>query len=774
MVLVGEVIKVIHRKPDSGWSVFLLKTPEDTNITVVGIFLDLQEDMTFSLEGDWDIHHRYGKQFKVLKYKIIPPVTTKGIQRYLEWALPHIGPVRASLLVERFGGEVFSVINDKWEDLTSISGITEDRAEEIHEAWVKGEPKRAATAYLAQFGLTQGVAERILVYFGDDVVRILREDPYVLTEVTGMGFSKVDQIALSSGIEPNSPVRRRAAVLYCLKMSIYVGHTFLTVSELRKSISDLSLPFLDTDSWPISEVKEHLNALEENRFIVQEDGRIYLRNMYLYEVSSAYCLHELLDRPVGHLDLISTPEGLSDLGRTKEQFPLVDRLFDEDTIEKFLLEYQDSHGIEFSENQRQAVFLANSHRIFLLTGLPGTGKTTVLKAILALYRKARLSVQLCAPTGKAAKRLSQVAGREASTIHRYLKGFGDSWGVNSDNPAPHDAVIVDEFSMVDIKLMYRLLDALPSYKYLAMVGDPGQLPSVGPGSVLRDLISSGAIPRVHLEEIFRQSAQSRIVLNAHRIHRGESIQEDENSTDFLIYWRDTPESSVDYLKSVCMKFRDKGIPFQVLSPKRNDHVGTLVLNDTLKPILNPNMGMKPFVEWGGRKFHLDDKVIMTKNDYKKMVFNGDTGTIVAVDSESRNIQVVFEGMEEEETDDPFSGPSWIRFQGEEINNLDLAYALTVHKSQGSEWNTVILLVLDAHGQTLKRRLLYTAVTRAKVRLILIGQSSAVCKAILNNKDDSRNTTLSKFLQEPRGEILQRLESLNADSLPDRSKIFTET
>lgn len=786
MLLVGEVSKVIHRKPDSGWSVFLLRTAEGTNLTVVGIFLDLQEDMALSLEGDWDSHPRYGKQFKVTRYKIVPPVTDKGMMRYLEWALPHIGPVRSSLLVQKFGADTFTVLSERWGEITAIPGITEERAQEIHESWMAGEPKRAAAAYLAQFGLTQAMAERILLYFGDDVVTILREDPYVLIEVVGMSFGKVDQIALATGVAPNSPVRRRAAVLYCLKSSVFLGHTYLTLRELQTSIADLSLPLLDTDSWPTREVKEYLDTLEEWCFITQEEGRIYLRSMYLYEVASACALREILGRPVGYMDLLAPPdsadyldinellsgaEGSGEQGKIPSS--LVGRLFSDDVIEEFLLDYQGSHGIEFSENQRQAVFLANQHRVFLLTGLPGTGKTTVLKAILALYQKARLSVQLCAPTGKAAKRLSQVAGREASTLHRYLKGFGDNWGINSDNPAPHDALIVDEFSMVDIRLMYRLLNALPSYKYLAMVGDPGQLPSVGPGSVLQDLITSGVIPRVHLEEIFRQAAQSRIVLNAHRIHKGESIQEDENSTDFLIYWRDTPEASVEYLQSVCTKFRDKGIPFQVLSPKRNDFVGTIVLNEALKPVLNPNMRMKPHVEWGGRKFHLDDKVIMTKNDYKKMVFNGDTGVVVAVNQEARNLHVVFEGVEALEEDDSFSGPSWICFQGDEINNLDLAYALTVHKSQGSEWNTVILLVLDAHGQTLKRRLLYTAVTRAKVRLILIGQSRAVCKAILNNRDNSRNTTLARFLQMPWDEVSQRLESLNASSLPGRSQVPAE-
>lgn len=848
----GEVSRILHYKEDSGWCVFILRMEDGKQTNVVGVFPDLVVGTALQIDGDYHKHPKFGNQYKATGFTLQMPTSDLGIRKYLEWALPQIGPHRAGELVREFGDDIFRVLDEECERVSIIDGITDKRALEIEEAWKKGEPRRKAYIYLARFGLTKKMVEQVIEYFKDDTVDIVEGDPYVLVEVSGLSFGKVDQVALSMGVAPNSQARRRAALTYLIRSSTRSGDVFLTVEQVCVGIKNLHLPMLDQSAWSQGEVQEHLNSLSESGFIVQDGEKVYLSKLYYAEVAVAHMLLEMVKTPVGsqHILRMVKPQqrtreiqgGLDRADHTirknteKEQLRLLlkedpdtwfedpkgiseedsldaildaledsqpadlgvgerstlqqvarkfrdapeGRLFAEEDIERFLEVYQVDHDIEFSEAQRQAVHMANKSRIFLLTGLPGTGKTTVLKAILQLYLRASLSVQLCAPTGKAAKRLSTVAGRPASTIHRYLKGFQDSWCHCSGNPAPDHAVIVDEFSMVDINLMYHLMDALPPSKYLAMVGDPGQLPSVGPGSVLRDIIESDTVPRVHLEEIFRQAGTSMIVQNAHRIHHGEGIVSGD-SDDFLCYWRDGTPYSLEYIKHISKAFIKRGIPFQIISPKRKDAAGTLALNELLKPILNPGSSWSPYVEWGDRKFHLSDKVIMTRNDYNKRVFNGDIGEVVHVDATSRSLSVAFEDNDlfEELEGNPRGpevkgdGPRHVKFQGDDLNNLELAYALTVHKSQGSEWDTVVLLMLKSHGRMLRRRLFYTAVTRAKKRLLVVGENQAVSKAIANNTDDNRNTSLRELLQEPMGLLQERLSAYHANSVPPRPQLVAQ-
>lgn len=889
---VGEVERVKFYKEDSGWACFNFKTEDQRSFTVVGVFPEIVEAQALEIEGCYMEHPKFGKQFKATSYCIRIPTSEKGMQKYLEWTMPEIGMVRAREIVKRFGKETFRVIDEEPKQLLEIDGINEERLKDIILAWKEKQLLRKAFVYLARFGLTKAMVEKTIERFGEFTIEVVEKDPYVLTEVAGLSFYKVDAVALNMGIPPNSPQRRRAAITFLLRENTRGGHVFMTLEDLRHAVMNLKLPQMNRDAWSENEIANHVRELVEQKFAVKCGDNVYLKELYLYEVSAALKLKEMAAAPVGRADvnrILATSaldqaavsavrqahqrisaqakeqrEGLTEkqrldamlnedpeswfddgeeekldtdnpktedewdamfasLEETKpvtkkaeeddfdailaelsaapklkadpfleaaladfpEETPEVEKraegrqefqeapeghLFHPDVIEQFLSEYQEAHGIEFSEEQRNSMYLVNRSRTLLVTGLPGTGKTTVLKAVLALYQRAGLGVQLCAPTGKAAKRLEQVTGRPAATIHRYLKGYGDTWTHNAAYPAPDQVVIVDEFSMVDTHLMFRLIDALPPDHYLVMVGDPGQLPSVGAGSVLKDLIDSKVVPRVHLQEIFRQSAESAIIVNAHNIHNGQSL-EINRGQDFFVGLREGTADSLKLLRMVCERLLEKGEDFQVISPKKKGQVGTIALNQLLKPILNPGIRYKEKVTWSKRDFHMNDKVIMTRNDYDKKVFNGDIGEVVRLDPKKRKLFIKFEdsGMREEwET-----GPQLVPFQGDDINMLDLAYALTVHKSQGSEWRNVVLLMVNEHGRMLRRRLFYTAVTRAKKQIFVIGEGEAMETAVRVNTDDRRNTTLNVFLQESEAVLDGRIEDFHAGDEPQGFTVASE-
>jgi exodeoxyribonuclease V alpha subunit len=707
------VVKTVtFHNPDNGYSVLKLTRGSSLQVfTAVGNFPRLAPGETLDLAGEWIRDERYGEQFRTEAYKLILPTGREAVERYLGGgAIKGIGPSLAKKLVDQFGEEVFDVLDKHPERLDEIKDLRGKRKEKLLLAWTESQSAREVMFFLQAHNLSLGLSHRILRHYGQRAVEILKENPYRLAEeIWGIGFLKADDIARKLGFPMDCYERIHAGLAYALSRSSEEGHVFLSYVDLVQK----SLELLQCEPETVVYTLDNLTATEAMK--KDERGNYYLPYLYHSEFGIA--------RRAGLLRL-----GLKPLPKT-----VIDSAIAE-------AEKHAGSGFHFSDEQRQGIAAAVNQGLFLLTGGPGTGKTTTVSAVLHVFAKAGLDVRLAAPTGRAARRMSEVTGHKASTLHRLLKYDPATRGFfhAENNPLPCDALVIDEVSMIDTSLMYSVLRAARPGTRVVLVGDPDQLPSVGAGKVLAEFIRSEAVPHLHLSKIFRQAEQSLIVTNAHRINRGLApTPAEEDGGNFHLVERGDPESVVEAVVELACERLPKRFGYhpladiQVLTPMNQGPLGTVVLNEALQQRLNPS---GPAMEFRDKRFRKGDKVMQLRNNYDKAVFNGDIGKVERLD------------LEEDELHADFDGET-VTYSLEELDQLGLAYAVSVHKSQGSEFKAVVLALTKSHWVMLQRNLLYTAITRAREQLVIAGQRAAVHRSVDNNPSVQRNTLLAERLRE---------------------------
>ena len=718
----GTVESVIYQNQENGYTVLRLDGGEGQTLTVVGCMPGVAPGEGIAVEGTWTRHASYGEQFKAEAVERRTPAGTKAIFDYLSsGAVKGIGAATARRMVEEFGEETLTVLEEHPERLTQIRGITRKKALAMGENFRLQMGMRRLLEFLGEHEVPLQLAMPLYRKYGDRALEIIRGNPYLLVDgELGVEFSTADKLALSMGMEGDDPQRIEAGLLFELAHNLDNGHAFLPRRKLLPATAQLIELEGETEA-----LEDALEALLERGEVIQEtvanEEAVYLHDLYEAEQYVAFRLSEMARGEQ------VPPAGLDGL---------IDRI-------------QAEQGIVYAPQQRQAVELAAASQVMLLTGGPGTGKTTSLRGVLALFEQLGLETALAAPTGRAAKRLGELCGMEAATIHRLLETQYDPrsgrlvFAHDEDDPLRADAVIVDETSMVDILLMRGLLSALRPECRLILVGDPDQLPSVGPGNLFSDLIRSGVVPMVRLTEIFRQAAESAIVRNAHGVNRGELPDLRDNKHDFFFLRRKDPARAAETIVELVQTRlpQNMGIPpeqIQVLSPTRKRVTGTAALNRAIQEAVNPPAPDRPERRFGEYVFRQGDRVMQVRNNYDVIwkdglttgmgVFNGDIGRIVEVDNRSELITVDFEGRLVEYTPDM-------------LGELEPAYAITVHKAQGSEYRAVILSVSDGAPVLLTRGVLYTAITRARELLILVGDEDVVARMTANDRQQRRYSGL---------------------------------
>lgn len=718
--LEGTLQHITYHNDQNHYTVARLKTSSpETTITVVGFLPAALAGEAVKLTGKWTTHHRYGQQFKFDTAEILLPATVDGIKNYLtSGILKGIGPSIAEKIIRKFGDRTFSVIEESPDTLTQVKGIGTKKAALIHDQWASHHCVKTIMQFLQKNGIKASYSGKIFQTYGNEAIDIIRQSPYRLaTDIPGIGFYIADKIAQNSGVETDVKERTEACVRHLLKEALGNGHVFVYKNDIIERISAIFGISPETTF-------DALEILCKNKDIIIEehphDGAgqaVYLKEMYVAENAIASRITALLSIPA---DPVHIP------------------------VETILSKIESRLIITLSPEQRRVLKEILKHRISIITGGPGTGKTTLIKSITAMHRTTGKCVCLAAPTGRAARRLSEVTNHRAHTIHKLLEyNFDDQiFGKNQDNPIDADIIIIDEASMVDTILMYHLLNATPLTATVVMVGDAHQLPPVGPGNMLADLITSEAIPVFYLNTIFRQAKESSIIVNAHCVRNGDFPQlnamEDElhHDTDFYFIDQQTPEDVVASIIDLCTKrlpdkfeldpIRD----IQVLSPMHKGVAGTINLNKALQTRLNTHTSA---LSQNGNRFKVNDKVMHLKNNYQKEVFNGDIGTITTIDKANSLLSVDFYGRN-------------VDYDINEIDELSLGYAISVHKSQGSEYPAVILPLITQQYVMLQRNLLYTAITRAKKLVVLIGTKKALAVALKNNKPQMRRSGLATRLQ----------------------------
>ena len=724
----GSVDAVIFQNEENGYTVLLLRVDgEDEPITVVGCIPCAAAGEGMTVTGVWVNHPVHGPQLSAESVERRLPQEEEDIVSYLSSGiLKGIGPATAQRLVERFGTDTLWVLEEEPERLKTIKGITAKKAVELSEAFRALTGLRQVMEFLARYDLPVYLAMAVQRTYGDNALQMLRDDPYILSRTQfGVDFAVADAIAISMGFGGDDPCRLRAAIEYELAHNAGNGHVFLPREKLLAATAQLV--DVDTDM-----VETALDKLIDSFAVVEKPianvRGCYLPRMYQAETFVAQRLLSMLRTPV-------------------EQLRQVDKTID--AIEK-------EQGVSYAPLQRQAVRMAAEGGVLLLTGGPGTGKTTSLRGIVALYRRMGLDVALLAPTGRAAKRLGEVTDCDAQTIHRALgMSYNEMTGQvafkkNGSDPLEAHAVIVDEMSMVDLELMQALLEALRPGCRLVLVGDPDQLPSVGAGNVLGDLLRSTVVPTVSLTQVFRQAEQSAIIRNAHAVNLGQPPQLDSNQGDFFFLCRRSPDRLVQTVVELCRDRLPKNMnvpadQIQVLSPTRKGACGTAALNRALQAALNPPAAGKRQKQWGDVTFRVGDRVMQTKNNYDVLwekddgtagsgIFNGDVGVIQDIDSSGELIVLRFDDRTATYTADLLS-------------QLDMAYAITVHKSQGSEYPAVILVSAPAAPSLMVRGVLYTAITRARRMLIMVGDDTVPAKMAANDRQQRRYSGLRRRLKE---------------------------
>lgn len=717
--LEGTVEQIIFHNQDNYYTVAKFKPRSGKPVTVVGNLPPLYPGEPLFLKGEWVRHKEYGEQFQVEEWERKIPKTLSGIERFLAGGMiKGIGKATAEKIVRKFGLEALEIIENAPERLAEIPGISIKKALKIAESLKEHAAIQQIMVFLQGVGISPAYALKIYRVYGNEAVHVVSENPYRLAdEVFGIGFKIADQIAGKLGIEKDSPYRIRAGIRYLLNEVSGEGHVF----AIEKDFLSKAAQELDVNEIQLAAEVEEL-ILQKEVFRENAPGftALYAAPFYYSEVGAAAKIRALLE-----IELKRVP-------------------IDPETA---LRDFSAKSKITLAPKQTEAVINALKYGMMVITGGPGTGKTTIIKAIIHLFAAARMPVLLAAPTGRAAKRLAETTGHEAKTIHRLL-GFGSESGNgggfhhNEKEPLTAEVLIIDEFSMVDLPLFYNLLKAITPGTRLIMVGDVDQLPSVGPGSVLRDLIQSQVIPTVRLDVIFRQAEESLIVANAHKINRGE-FPRLSTTKDFFFIAKQEPEQIVQTIIEL-VKTRISGYlqcdpleDIQVLTPMRRTLTGVENLNLNLQAALNPPQAGKDELQSGANVFRAGDKVMQIKNDYQKLVFNGDIGRIREIDAEERTLSVAYQDAD---------GERVIIYEPEELDQLTLSYAISVHKSQGNEYPVVIMPVTTQHFLMLQRNLLYTAVTRAKKMAVIIGTKKAIAIAVKNNRIEERHSLLQQRIR----------------------------
>ena len=704
------VERITYQNADNGYTVLkcAVKNYSDL-VTVVGTMPDTHVGSVLSLEGIWKMDARYGRQFSVEKFEETLPATVYGIEKYLGSGLVKgVGPKFAKRIVEKFGKDTLDIIENTPDKLLTVQGIGKVRVDRIKTSWQEQKEIKNIMLFLQSHEVSTSHATKIFKTYGSESIAIVKENPYRLADdIWGIGFKTADSIAQKMGIDKGKFVRLRSGIFYTLNKLAEAGHCYATREQLIGKAREL----LEVEDAELEiTLDEMIRTNDVIRDVAGEQEAVYLPPYYFSESGCAKRLFRLMSC------------------REKKS----------EDAEEILKKVAASSEITYDEIQWQAVKTAISSKVMVLTGGPGTGKTTTTLGIISAYKQAGCQIILAAPTGRAARRMSEATGMEAKTIHRLLEYKPpEGYQKNEEHPLEGDVLILDECSMIDIMLMYNLLKALPEQMSLILVGDIDQLPSVGAGNVLRDIIDSGCVPVVRLTRIFRQAQGSRIIMNAHRINKGESIDmRGGKDSDFFFVTKESNQEVVDTISQYCRTNLPKYYhvdplqDIQVLTPMQRGECGAVNLNQVLQEAMNPS---KIFLRRGGTQYRLKDKVMQIRNDYDKEVFNGDIGTITKVDMEERELTVLFDERE-------------VIYDVTELDELTLAYAVTIHKSQGSEYPIVVMPFTMSHFVMLQRNLLYTGVTRAKKILVLVGEKKAVYYAIKNETTTGRNTMLARRLQ----------------------------
>lgn len=726
----GTVESVIFRNEENGYSVIKLRYDKDL-VSVVGTMPIISENIRIKVQGEWVIHPTFGQQIKLTTYEEIKPNTIEGIEKYLASGLiPGIGPVTAKRIVEKFGKDTLDIMEMNPERLTEVEGIGEKKAQRISESFVEQRELRSVLIFLQSYGITTNLGIKIYKRYGNETVKVVKENPYRLSdEISGIGFKTADKIARNLGVDLTSVYRIRSGIKYVLANCISNGHVYLPKLELLDECSKLL-------NIPPDLIENQIASLIESKDVVFDriDG------VESYYLSSYYFAETKVARKIIELSLQTVEE-------------------DEEWIMNEIAEFEKENCIKLADEQIEAVKEAILNGVCVITGGPGTGKTTIIKCIIRLLKKKGMEVALCAPTGRAAKRITEATGEEAKTLHRLLEmeflesDDGPVFSRDEKNPLDEDAIIVDEASMVDILLMNSLLKAVTIGKRLIIVGDVDQLPSVGPGNVLRDIIESKGIKVKRLNRVFRQKNESLIAINAHKINSGEMPFLNEKDKDFFFISKSNPQDILEEILNLVDRrlpsFKEGFDPLrdiQVLSPMRKGENGIINLNKELQRILNPPSSTKEEKEVRDIIFREGDKVMQTKNNYNLEwtslvsvegegqgigVFNGDIGFIEKIDHEEQKATVIFDDEKR------------VTYDFTSLDELDLAYAITIHKSQGSEFPVIVVPVSFGPPMLMTRNLIYTAVTRAKKLVVLVRMKQALQFMIENEKIADRYSGLKE-------------------------------
>lgn len=708
--LSGIVERITYCNEQNGFSVIKIKSKGFSDlVTVVGNLATVNVGSVLRVKGEWKYDSKYGKQFSAVDYRETVPATLAGIEKYLGSGLiKGIGPVYARKIVKHFKEDTLRVIEESADYLINVDGIGPKRVEMVKKAWQEQKEIKNVMLFLQSYGVSAAYAVKIFKAYGNKSIEIVRNNPYRLADdIWGIGFKTADKIARQLGFAENSYERCRSGIIYVLNELANEGHCFARRKQLLAEVGKV----LELEE---SLINSALEKMEEEKSIIldefDEKDAVYLPPFFFSETGTAKRITEINDGQ---------------------------KTLSPGNIENIIKELQREFNIRYDPIQLDAIKIAAASKFVVLTGGPGTGKTTTILAIIRIFQKMGKRVLLAAPTGRAAKKMSETTGMEAKTIHRLLE-YKPSGGYqkNAENPLKCDVLILDEASMIDIILMYNLLKAVPDEAAVILVGDVDQLPSVGAGNVLKDIIDSNTVNVIELKRIFRQAMGSSIITNAHRINKGQMpVLKGKKNNDFFFIEEEDPQKIAETIKLLCTRRLPgyyKVNPFediQVLCPMQRGEIGAQNLNLLLQEGLNPgNISIK----YGGEVFRLHDKVMQVKNNYDKNVFNGDIGIISKIDLEERKLTIRFDGNE-------------VDYDASELDEVVLAYATTVHKSQGSEYQIVVAPIAMQHYIMLQRNLLYTCVTRAKKVLVLVGTKKAIGIAVSNNSIRKRNTLLAKRL-----------------------------